>query len=156
MNTGQPSKIELSAADAKLESSCCMLYPAAPGVLAPGIEDSNCLLSSSSVKRMGSTQLLYQEQARHCTNAWASSRISLMLAFKFLFLVSFNPLSESVRKAPVKLVFPNGNCRNKNYASQFCRASRAHSVSVGTAVVLKVPSADTASFPALSFDLTLK
>lgn len=65
MNTGQPSRMEFSAAAARPDNSCCMPYCAAPGVVAPGMEDSSCLLKSSSVRRMGKTQLLYQGQALH-------------------------------------------------------------------------------------------
>ena len=49
-----------------------------PVIDAPGIEDSICLLRSSSVTRIGSTQFLYQEQVLHWTSACASSKISLM------------------------------------------------------------------------------
>src|SRR4030043_108782 len=78
MNTGQPSSMEFSAADARPDNSCCMPYCSVPEVATPGIEDSSCFLKSSSVRRMGKTQLLYQGQALHCTNAWASSNISLI------------------------------------------------------------------------------
>ena len=40
-----------------------------PGTDPPGIEDSICLLKSSSVTRIGKTQFLYQGQALHSTNA---------------------------------------------------------------------------------------
>lgn len=86
MNTGHPSRMELSAAAARLDSSCCMLCSAAPGVLVHGMDDCSCLLISSSEKRMGSTQLLYQEQDLHCTNACASSRMSLMSCAAFTYV----------------------------------------------------------------------
>ena len=76
INTGQPSSIEFSAAEASPDSNWFIpssSMPGGPEILALG---PSCLRRSSSVTRTGSTQFLYQGQVLHCTNDCASSRIS--------------------------------------------------------------------------------
>ena len=64
MNIGQPSRSEFCATVAMVNRNCEMPY-GAPAAEALGIEDSICLLKSSSVTRIGSTHILYQGQVLH-------------------------------------------------------------------------------------------
>ena len=143
--------MELSAAAARLDSNCCMLYSEAPGVLAQGMDDCSCLLISSSEKRIGRTQLLYQEQDLHCTKACASSRMPLIPCFALPFFW-FYP--DSVQAIMDKYGRSSNCCFHLEFWDcVWMRVSYSYSVSSGIAVVMKVRSSDTVSSPDLFLDL---